>query len=77
MSEPVFTFRLATPDDAEVLQAIYAPYILMALLVLFLVQDFHRSSNLLNARSVNTWGQPAGVGSRTKCPEEASWVRMC
>ena len=27
MSEPVFTFRLATPDDAEVLQAIYAPYV--------------------------------------------------
>ena len=27
MSEPVFTFRLATSDDAEVLQAIYAPYV--------------------------------------------------
>ena len=29
-----------------------ALYILMALLVLFLVQDFHRSSNLLNATSI-------------------------
>ena len=27
MTEPVYTFRLATPDDAEALQAIYAPYI--------------------------------------------------
>ena len=27
MPEPVFTFRLATPDDAEALQAIYAPYV--------------------------------------------------
>lgn len=27
MSEPTYTFRLATPDDAEALQAIYAPYV--------------------------------------------------
>lgn len=27
MSEPVYSFRLATPADAEALQAIYAPYI--------------------------------------------------
>lgn len=27
MSEPVYTFRLATPDDAAALQAIYAPYV--------------------------------------------------
>ena len=27
MSEPVYTFRLATAADAEALQAIYAPYI--------------------------------------------------
>lgn len=27
MSEPTYTYRLATPDDAEALQAIYAPYV--------------------------------------------------
>ena len=27
MSEPVYTYRLATTDDAEALQAIYAPYV--------------------------------------------------
>lgn len=27
MNEPVYTYRLATTDDAEALQAIYAPYV--------------------------------------------------
>lgn len=27
MSEPTYTYRLATPDDAAALQAIYAPYV--------------------------------------------------
>lgn len=81
MSEPVFTFRLATPDDAEVLQAIYAPYVETTVTFEYVaptVEEFRQ--RIIDRVSVYPYivceedGVPLATPTRAACTSRAAYA---